>query len=234
MDSLADTHHVLAPDSYGSGKSPEWPSDRTISLGDEADLIEPVLARAGSGLILVGHSFGAAVALLAALRDPGRIRALVVYEPTLFSLEESASPPPNDVDGIRRAVAASSAALDAHDPDRAAMHFIDYWMGPDSWANTPPERKPSVTKSIVNVRRWAHALLTEPTPAAAFGALAMPVLYLVGGTSPASAHSVARRLAPVLPRVRLLEFPGLGHMGPVTHAETVNTAIVAFIREVSP
>src|SRR5687768_3148001 len=75
MDLLSPKFHVLAPDSYGSGKSPEWPSDRFIRLRDEVALIESVLARAGSPLALVGHSYGAAVALIAALANPGRVRA---------------------------------------------------------------------------------------------------------------------------------------------------------------
>jgi len=67
MALLAPRFHVFAADSYGSGESPEWPSDRVISLRDEVTLIEPVLARAGSPLALVGHSYGAAVALIARL-----------------------------------------------------------------------------------------------------------------------------------------------------------------------
>lgn len=42
MDLLSPKFHVLAPDSYGSGKSPEWPSDRIITLRDEVAYIEPV------------------------------------------------------------------------------------------------------------------------------------------------------------------------------------------------
>src|SRR5262249_2908904 len=76
MDLLAPRFRVFAPDSYDAGKSPHWPSDRVIHLRDEVGLIEPVLTRAGSPLALVGHSYGAAVALIAALADPGRVRAM--------------------------------------------------------------------------------------------------------------------------------------------------------------
>ncbi|RYF71255.1 MAG: alpha/beta fold hydrolase, partial [Comamonadaceae bacterium] len=48
MERLAPSFRVLAPDAYGAGKSPEWPSDRFIMLADEVALIEPVLARAGT------------------------------------------------------------------------------------------------------------------------------------------------------------------------------------------
>jgi pimeloyl-ACP methyl ester carboxylesterase len=229
LDQLSPTHHVLAPDLYGAGKSPDWPSDRVISLADEADLVEPVLARAAQPLVLVGHSHGAAVALLAALRQPARVRALVLYEPTLFALVDAHQPAPNGADGIRHAAAAAAAALDGGDAAAAAECFIDYWMGAGSWRQMPAPRQAPIAESVRNVRRWAHALFTEPTPLAAFGALTMPVLLMTGGRSPESAQAVVRLLQPVLPRVRLQRFSGLGHMGPVTHPEIVNAAMRDFI-----
>ncbi len=229
MDRLSASHHVLAPDSYGSGKSPDWPSDRKISLSDEVRFIEPVLALAGSPLTLVGHSYGGAVALMAALANPARVKALVLFEPTLFALVDAHSPPPNGADGIKGAVAAASAALDAGDKGAAAGHFIDFWMGPGSWAATPEQRKPAIAESMANVRRWAHALTTEPTPLEAFSALDMPILYLLGERSPESAQAVARLLIPALPNVRKVVLPGIGHMAPVTHPDLVNAEIVRFI-----
>jgi pimeloyl-ACP methyl ester carboxylesterase len=229
MDLLAPKYRVLAPDSYDSGRSPRWPSDRIISLRDEAELIEPVLIRAGSPLALVGHSYGAAVALIAALANPGRVRALALYEPTLFALLDAEKPPPNEADGIRNAVARAGRALGAGNQDAAAEHFIDYWMGPGAWKQTPEQRKPPIAASITNVRRWAHALLTEPTPLEAFRTLDIPVLYMVGKCSTASAHGVARLLANALPQVELVEFEDLGHMGPVTHPHPVNEVIARFL-----
>jgi pimeloyl-ACP methyl ester carboxylesterase len=231
MDRLSSKYLVLAPDSYGSGKSPEWPSDRVISLRDELALIEPVLTRAGVPLTLVGHSYGAAVALMAAIDRPERIRALALYEPTLFAVIDAESPPPNEADGIRNAVAAASSALDNGNRDAAAQAFIDYWMGEGSWERTPEQRKPSIAGSVTNVRRWAHALFTESTPLAAFRGVEVPVLYMVGKCSTASARGVARRLVSVLPRVRLVEFEDLGHMGPITHPEVVNAAIEEFLAQ---
>jgi pimeloyl-ACP methyl ester carboxylesterase len=234
MERLAARCHVVAPDSYGSGRSPEWPSDRAIALGDEVAFIEPVLARAGSPLVLVGHSYGAAIALVAALARPERVRALALYEPTLFSLVDAEAPPPNDADGIRAAVAAAANALDAGDRDRAAACFIDYWMGPGSWQATPAKRQPAIAASVTNVRRWAHALLTEPTPLAAFRTLDVPVLYMTGRRSTTSARAVARLLCAALPRVQRVEFEDAGHMGPITHAEQVNEAIARFIDGLPP
>ncbi|BDB27344.1 alpha/beta fold hydrolase [Cupriavidus sp. P-10] len=229
MEHLAPRFHVLAPDSYDAGQGPRWPSDRVISLRDEVALIEPVLGKAGASLAMVGHSYGAALALVATLAQPGRVGALALYEPTLFSLIDAQQSAPNDADGIRHTVADAAAALDAGNEDAAAEHFIDYWMGTGAWRQTPGQRKPPIAASVKNVRRWAHALFTEPTPLQAFRSLDVPVLYLLGKRSPPSAHAVARLLTAALPHVEVVEFAQLGHMGPLTHPEVVNPVIGEFL-----
>ena len=232
MELLAPKFRVLAPDSYDSGMSPRWPSDRIIRLQDEVALIEPILGRAGSPLRLVGHSYGAAVALMAALAAPGRVRAMVLYEPTLFALLDAERPAPNEAEGIRNAVVDASVALDAGNGDAAAERFIDYWAGTGTWKQTPEQRKPPMAESVRNVRRWAYALFTESTPLKAFRSLKIPVLLMVGKRSTPSAHGVARLLATALPQVELVEFEDLGHMGPITHPHLVNEAIKQFLERV--
>ena len=229
MDLLAPKFHVLAADSYGAGKSPPWPSGRTVVLRDEVALLEPVFAKAGDRFTLVGHSYGGAIALIAAVTQPQRVRALALYEPTLFALIDAESPPPNDADGIKNAVIAAAAYLDAGDPDRAAEQFIDYWMGKGAWARTPDARKPPISASVANIAGWAHALMKEPMPLAAFRNLKVPVLYMTGSESPASSLAVARLLTKALPNVEVVELKGMGHMGPITHPDAVNAAISRFL-----
>jgi pimeloyl-ACP methyl ester carboxylesterase len=233
MDSLAPRFHVLAVDSLGAGKSPSWPSDRHVSLRDEVALLQPAFDRAGEQFALVAHSYGAAVALIAALSEPRRIQALVLYEPTLFGLLDAESPPPNEADGIRAAVASAGAAVDAGDLSRAAGYFVDFWMGAGAWARTPESRRGPIAASIVNVRGWAGALFNERTPLAAFSELEIPVLYMMGSESPAASGGVARLLTRALPRIQVVEFDGVGHMGPITHPEIVNDAISRFLVQAS-
>ena len=65
MDRLAGRFRTLAVDLYGSGKSPDWPADRPLTLADEVALLEPVFASVGDRFHLIGHSYGGAVALKA-------------------------------------------------------------------------------------------------------------------------------------------------------------------------
>lgn len=92
MDRMASGYRVHAADSLGAGRSPAWPRNRAVTLRDEVALLEPVFAAAGEPHFLVGHSYGAAVALIAALQRPQRVRAIAVYEPTLFGLLEQREP----------------------------------------------------------------------------------------------------------------------------------------------
>jgi pimeloyl-ACP methyl ester carboxylesterase len=171
---------------------------------------------------------------MAALAHPARVRAVAVYEPTLFALLEQESPGQEAANGIRRAAADAAAAIEAKDHAEAARRFIDYWMGPGSWDRMPAARQAPVAASMVNIAGWARALFCEPTPLAAFRGLEMPVLYMLGARSPASSRGVARLLTKTFPDVRVVEFPDLGHMGPVTHAGAVNDAVAEFLARHTP
>lgn len=229
MERLASQRHVIAPDTHGAGRGPAWPSGRRLVLADEVELLAPWFDRADQPLDLVGHSYGGAVALLAALRWPERVRRLVLFEPTLFALIDADLPSPNAADHIRETVAQAAAAVAAGDPGRAAELFIDYWMGEGALRSKPEPQRAAIEAAIVQVQGWGHALLSEATPLAAFGALQMPVLLMCGSDTTTAAQAVASLLEHTLPRVQTLTFEGLGHMAPITHPERVDAAIAAFL-----
>jgi len=54
-------------------------------------------------------------------------------------------------------------------------------------------------------------------------------LYMVGKKSPQSALGVARLLTVALLRVEVVEFDGLGHIGPITHPQQVNKVTARFL-----
>lgn len=222
MDLLAPKFHVIAADSYGAGKSPPRPPN--TMLRDEVALLEPIFARAGDPFALVGHSYGGAVALVAAATYPERIRALALYEPTLFALVERQTP--RDVDGIRNTVV---NAVQAGDKLAAARIFIDFWMESGAFDRMPERNREAIAAAGQDVDEWRKALFGEPTPREAFAKLEMPVLLLVGKRSPLSSRSVAQLLARTLPRVEVVELEDCGHMAPVTHPERVNGAIARFL-----
>src|SRR5262245_7744268 len=234
MEQLAPRYHVIAVDAWSSGKSPRWPDAKPLTLRDEVALLEPVLSRARGPVSLVGHSYGAAVALIAAMEFPERINSLALYEPVLFSVVDEQSPPPNEADGFRDAFETSAALLQAGDTLGAGRCFVDYWSGAGSWERMPEARREQVAFSIAGIGGWAHACLAEPTPLRAFSWVGAPVLFMMGKESPPSSRAVGRLLTQVLPRVQVVELANVGHMGPVTHPDIVNGVISRFLERHRP
>lgn len=231
---LAGRFHVLAADLYGSGKSPAWPGGRPLSLADEVALLRPVLAAAGEPFHLVGHSYGGAVALAAALAEPDRVASLVLFEPVLFSLliaEDPTQPAAREIIAVRDD---TNAALERGDPQASGARFVDYWMGPGTWAALPEPRRDGLAASMGKGKAEWEAAFREPAPLGAFATLEMPVLYLTGSESPASALGVARLLTGALPRVTALAVEGVGHMGPITHPDRINELIERHLEETTP
>jgi pimeloyl-ACP methyl ester carboxylesterase len=233
MDRLANRFRVFAVDLYGYGQSPPWPDDHELSLADEVRLLEPVFRAAGERFHLVGHSYGGAVALRAALDDPGRIHSLTLFEPVLFAVlmqEDPEQPAAREIASVRDD---TNAAVDRGDLAQSAERFVDYWMGAGAWTNMPEKRRQAIASTMRKVKAEWHALFTEPTPLAAFSSLEVETLFLVGSRSPASSRGIARLLTRTLPRVTTLEIDGVGHMGPVTHADKISAAIGDYLDRVS-
>jgi pimeloyl-ACP methyl ester carboxylesterase len=126
---LGTAYAVVAPDLYGYGDAPDWHGARPLELADEARRFDTLIAAAPAGVHLVGHSYGGAVALRAALRHPERVRSVTVYEPVLFGLLERVEPAGG---ALAESWAVARRVLEriaAGDRRKAAERFIDYWSG---------------------------------------------------------------------------------------------------------
>jgi pimeloyl-ACP methyl ester carboxylesterase len=234
MERLSDRFRVIAVDLYGSGKTPAWPQDRPMHLDDEIALLSSVFRAAGDRFHLIGHSFGGAIALKAALTDRDRLISLVLYEPVLFSVLIADAPQSAAAREILAVRDETIRLVDEGNLNASAQRFVDYWMGEGTWAATPEPRRPVLAAAMRAVKPEWHAAFYEPTRLSAFAAVDVPTLFLTGTKSKASARAVARLVTAVLPRVRVEEIEGVGHMAPLTHPDTVNPHIERFLDATQP
>ena len=226
---LSGRFRVLAVDLHGCGRTPAWAGSRPLRLDDEVALLEAVWRRAGARFHIVGHSYGGAVALNAALRHGGRVASLVVYEPVLFGLLTAREPDSAAAREITAVRDDTLALVAAGDLDAAASRFGTYWLGPDAWAAMPQARKTAMTAAMPSVMPQWQAAFAESASLQALDRLTMPVQLLSGAESTLAARAVTRWMGSTLRHALTQALPGCGHMAPVTAPERVNPVIEQFL-----
>ncbi|MGQ0591625.1 MAG: alpha/beta fold hydrolase [Gammaproteobacteria bacterium] len=221
-------YRVLAPQLRGYAASRALGTGEPISLDAEAALIEPLLDAFPGPVYLVGHGYGAAVALKLALARRERIRGLVLYEPTPFSLllaDAKSRCAYMDIEVLRRVL---GRHLDVGDWFRAALRYVDHFSGAGVWQGLSVQERATIAHRMPALCAQLAAQLADPTPASAYAGIDVPVLLLSGARPRACTRRIAQLLARTLPRAEWRQLDGVGH-GPGAHPEEVDREIEDFL-----
>jgi pimeloyl-ACP methyl ester carboxylesterase len=231
MGELEDRFHLFAVNLFGYGHTPAWHGQRSQALDDQAGLIAAAVPDDGRPLCLIGHSFGASVAMKAAANLGRRVDKLVLLEPTPFYLLHQHG---------RCAAYAEAAELrdwvkqcgTSGDWQAAARKFVDYWGGAGTWAATPDERKPALTEAIrPNFHEW-DALMDEATTLEEWaGIQSNRVLVLSARNTLRPIREIIRLLRIACPAWRFEQLDDGGHMAPLRRPDLVNPRVAAFLDE---
>ena len=218
---LADRCALLAPDLVGHGRGPARELDRDyhdhcteVALGHLPD----------APCHLIGHSFGASIALRLALDHPARVASLTLFEPVLFAAAKGQP----GWQKHRASMAGLGPLLAAGDLDAAAAHFLAEWGGGVLFSAMPEAQRAYMAARIWVVPESAPAL--EEDRAAILprlGQLDCPTLMIEGAQSPPVIAEVQATLAAAIPQSRRAVVAGAGHMAPITHPAQVAAEIRA-------
>ena len=216
---------LVAPDLPGHGRSPAWDgrSDlHTLTTWECLALLPE------APVDLVGHSFGATVALRMALERPEAVRSLTLIEPVLFAAARAAGDPAwrQNVEALQP----FAEALAAGDRIAAAAAFQAVWGV--SLSDMPAPQRDYIAARIHLIAAVDPTLRQDTAGLLGFGrleALGLPVLLVEGATSPPVIAAIQTELARRLPQVTRAVVPGAGHMSPLTHPAEVASLIAAHI-----
>jgi pimeloyl-ACP methyl ester carboxylesterase len=196
--------------------------DPSVGIQDQAVANARALLDAPAHLI--GHSFGATVALRLGLEAPERVASLTLIEPVQYSLVPPDAEPLRAERAAMAAVAAVGAAGDWHG---AAVRFLGRWGGAGGLgAMTAAQAAYAVERMPIVLA--AHDDLFGGLTAAALPPAA-PLLLVEGAASPPVVAAVAGVIRAAAPEVQRVVVAGAGHMVPITHPEPVSRAIGRFL-----
>jgi pimeloyl-ACP methyl ester carboxylesterase len=211
---------LLMPERPGFGQSPSRGPDDM-----EADAIW--ISNMLDGVVLMGHSFGGAEALLAAARRTDGVRALILVEPALHMLlPRSDVLARNDV-ARNDFLSFGEAALAAGDPATYGLTFLRS-LGPDAriaLLEQNPDQAASLGCALLRARMASPQTIKSAADTVA--AAKIPVLVISGGYSPT--FNAIGELAAAITHGEHIIVRSINHYPQLTNAEEFNTAVLNFI-----
>ena len=231
-------YRVVAVDARGHGLSPKWTSAQLerageVLVGDLIAVLEDLdtasRGRAALGLptspapVVIGHSMGAATAMVVAGRRPDLVCGLVLEDPARFGTRSQRELLARGA-ARERARAAEVADLPAA-VGRALETMPDAEALPGVWASQRTDPGLLLTGVVAPEVPWDEAM----------AALDVPALLLTGDR-PGSARVGREGLATAArnPRITPVLVPGAGHQVRRSDPQTFYRAVDTWLAEVLP
>ena len=207
-DSIKDDFRVLALDSRGHGDS-DWAGSGGYTYQHHVSDVETFFdALELEGAIIVGHSAGGRYAWSYAVKNPDRVKALIIVD---------IDPDPQNAQTVRdfSDIAAEPDSWDTLDEFGERLRHRQVYTG-EAALRSQAQAVSRQTEDGEYVWKADIRIVTEyerPDLWDSWGRIACPVLLLRGRQSRLLTHETAVRMRGVLPasQVRLAELEGGGH-----------------------
>lgn len=222
IDHLRSRHRVITPDLPGYGGSTVDPDSAVETLDSDTQAIIDLIDEVGGPVHLVGHSFGAAVAIKVAMTAGHLVRSLSIFEPALFHLLR-------DGDAADRVLFQEIALIEGvlaacvQDDDAPAgmAQFIDFWNGEGTWERLTPNVRDMYASEAGHVLRDFAAGGREHWGPEDARRIDCPTFAFLGLESQAVSQRTTEIMAAAIPQARLTMLSDADHMAPMTHADVI-------------
>ncbi|MGE0314066.1 MAG: alpha/beta fold hydrolase [Lautropia sp.] len=225
-----------------------WPNEQIRRNDDYAmsqqldDLHEIIERLCDEPVHIVGHSYGALLALLLAQRQPSLIRTLVLVEPPAITLFVSSKPTPLELLRLlatrprvaaaiiafgARGIVPATAAAKREDMIEAMRIFGTAVLGRTAYQSLSSDRLDQVRANAIRSEFLGSGMLRlDPVR---IRSIRTPSLLVEGQRSPPLFHALADALAELLPQTKRLEVERASHIVHEEDPQAFSTGLIAFL-----
>jgi proline iminopeptidase len=246
LDQLSDVFRLIYYDQRGRGKSAENVQPQDVTLASDLDDIDRVRRHYELGaVVLLGHSWGAVLALEYALRNPTHVSHLILTNPAPVSASDLAAVRKVYLERLgeemdRQRAIVATAAYQAGDPEAVAtryrIHFKPSLKHPEDYEKMMARMRAGFLSQgkdgIVKARAVEGQLMRDTWEVAGYDLLpklagmAVPTLVIAGDHD--FMVGAAERIAGAIPSAELVTIKGCGHFAFLECAGEVRNALKSF------
>lgn len=242
---FSEDFHVVAYSRRYHWPNEKAPDGAEYSMAEQVDDLSQLLRSLDApGAHLVGHSYGAYLALMIAIRDPSMVDALVLAEPPVIPLFTSFPPklgeilrlllarPGTALPIIRFAATGLGPATSAakkNDMEGAMMRFGRAVLGRKTFASLSAQRLDQVRVNFSKAELLSDTSMI-PLDERDVASIEARTLLVTGENSPAFLHRLTDRLEDLMPNTERVEIPNASHIMHEDNPGAYNQAVLSFLR----
>ena len=193
---------------------------------------------------LVGHSYGALVCLLLAMKDSKIIRTLTLAEPPAITLYVSNSPKPTEILKLlftkprlalaiikfgAKGIGPATKALKQNDLDKALDVFGKATLGVKTYLNLTEERRKQAKTNLIRAELLGSGFI--PLDKNKVRNIKLPTLLISAQNSPKLFQYLLYEINKLIPNSELKIIPNASHMMHEDNATFYNSTVLSFLKK---
>ncbi|WP_193140944.1 alpha/beta fold hydrolase [Meridianimarinicoccus sp. MJW13] len=200
------------------------------SLDELTEVAVAELARIGTPVHIVGHDFGAVLALKIASAYPGVAGSLSLIEPTAYNaVLPDCQAGWQTRQEVRATVAIMRASLIEGDGWRAMQNFIDLVHGPGTWDRTSRAHRTELALRAGETLADLMAISGDQMGPVSLAGVVCPTLQVTGGKTCWMNKQVAQQLRVAVPFLRDEIIADAGHLPHLSDPHRVDPLVYDFL-----
>lgn len=244
QDEFSEHYHTI---SYS--RRFHWPNEQIseqedYSMNQHIEDLEELIKKLNKSVHLIGHSYGAFICLMLAMKSPHLINSLVLSEPPVFTLYVSNSPKPLEILKLlfsrpRTAIALIKLGAKGIEPatkelkrgnmKKAIEIFGKATLGADTYANLSDLRMKQVHKNVIKAEFLGSGF--SPLDESKIREIKVPTLLISGRNSPKIFQFLLDRLMELIPNAKRKIIEGASHVSHEDNTYDYNETVLSFINE---